>query len=159
MGKPNGGTFLQIGEVCHITGLTARTLHYYDEISLLVPTERLAGGQRLYTAADLKRIEEIKELKQVLGLSLGEIKRLLDADDARRRHLDAAQKAPDAASRRRELERALAITEAQWNSLQDKIAQLTAFKRKLERQVRDLRRLAGADVRANGTLARSGAAK
>jgi MerR family transcriptional regulator, repressor of the yfmOP operon len=159
MGKPNGGTFHQIGEVCHATGLTARTLHYYDEIGLLVPSERLAGGQRLYTAADLARIEEIKELKRVLGLSLSEIKRLLDADDARRRHLDAAAKAPDAASRRRELDRALAITEAQWKSVQDRIAQLTAFKRKLERQVRDLRRTAGASAGANGVLARVGAAK
>jgi DNA-binding transcriptional MerR regulator len=150
MGKAGAGTFLQIGEVCQVTGLTPRTLHYYDEIGLLVPSERLAGGQRLYTAADLKRIEEIKELKRLFGLSLGDIKRLLDADVARSRHLEAAEKAADAASRRRELGRALAITEAQWKSVQDKVAQLTAFKRKLERQVRDLRRLAGGEIRGNG---------
>src|SRR5689334_2141582 len=135
MAKAGVGNFHQIGEVCQITGLTPRTLHYYDEIGLLVPSERLAGGQRLYTAADLERIKEIKELKRLLGLSLGHIKQLLDAEDARTRHLDAAEKAADAVGRRREIERALAITEAQWKSVQDKVTQLTAFKRKLERQV------------------------
>ncbi|HLW46240.1 MAG TPA: MerR family transcriptional regulator [bacterium] len=157
MGKSGVANFHQVGEVCQLTGLTPRTLHYYDEIGLLVPSERLAGGQRLYSAADLRRIVEIKELKRLLGLSLSNIKHLLDADDARTRHLDAAEKAADAAARRRELERALAITEAQWRSVQDKVTQLTAFKRKLERQVRDLRRLAAAPVRGNGVIVRAGA--
>jgi len=34
-------TFYQIGEVCQRSGLTQRALHYYDEIGLLVPSERL----------------------------------------------------------------------------------------------------------------------
>ncbi|HEV2440181.1 MAG TPA: MerR family transcriptional regulator [bacterium] len=135
------GNFYQIGEICHVTGLTPRTLHYYDEIGLLVPSERLAGGQRLYTAADLKRIEEIKELKRLLGLSLSEIKPLLDAEEARTRHLAAAEEAPDERARRAALEQALGVTEAQWRSVQEKINQLAQFGRKLERHVRDLRRL------------------
>jgi DNA-binding transcriptional MerR regulator len=135
------GNFYQIGEVCHVTGLTARTLHYYDEIGLLVPSERLAGGQRLYTAADLARIEQIKELKRLLGLSLSEVKRLLDADDARTRYLTAAEHAPDEPARREALEQALRVTETQWRSVQEKIDQLAQFGRKLERHVRDLRRL------------------
>ncbi len=135
------GNFYQIGEVCHLTGLTPRTLHYYDEIGLLVPSERLAGGQRLYTAGDLERIQEIKELKRLLGLSLSEIKRLLDADDARKRHLAAASRAPDEPARRAALEQALSVTEAQARSVEEKIHQLTEFGRKLDRHVRDLRRL------------------
>jgi len=135
------GNFYQIGEVCHSTGLTPRTLHYYDEIGLLVPSERLAGGQRLYTAADLGRIEEIKELKRLLGLSLSEIKRLLDADDARTRHLAAAREATDEPARHAALEQALGVTEAQARSVHEKIDQLTQFGRKLERHVRELRRL------------------
>ena len=146
------GNFYQIGEVCHLTSLTPRTLHYYDEIGLLVPSERLAGGQRLYIAADLERIEEIKELKRLLGLSLSEIKRLLDAEDARTRHLAAAENAPDEPARRAAVEQALGVTEAQWRSVQEKVNQLTQFGRKLERHVRDLRRLlkahrGGADLR------------
>ena len=135
------GNFYQIGEVCHVTGLTPRTLHYYDEIGLLVPSERLAGGQRLYTAADLARIEEIKELRRLLGLSLSEVKRLLDAEDARKRHLAEASTAPDEPARRAALEQAISVTEAQARSVHEKIAQLTAFGQKLGRHVRDLRRL------------------
>ena len=135
------GNCYQIGEACHVTGLTPRTLHYYDEIGLLVPSERLAGGQRLYTAADLERIEQIKELKRLLGLSLSEVKRLLDAEDARTRHLAAAEHAPDEPARREALEQALGVTESQWRSVREKIDQLTQFGRKLERHVRDLRRL------------------
>ena len=110
--------FYQIGEVCHRTGVTQRALHYYDEIGLLVPTERLNGGQRLYSAADLERIERIKSLKQLLGLSLSEIKRLLDADEARSRFMTAAKSAWDPTRRRRALEEALRVTEDQLRSVQ-----------------------------------------
>src|SRR5579864_1943402 len=110
-------TFYQIGEVCQRTGLTQRTLHYYDEIGILVPTERLTGGQRLYSTADLERIGRIKNLKQLLGLSLSEIKRILDADEARERYLSAAQTDADPARRNKALESALRVTEDQLQSV------------------------------------------
>lgn len=135
-------TLFQIGEVCQRTGLTQRALHYYDEIGLLVPSERLTGGQRLYSAADLERIERIKNLKRLLGLSLSEIKRMLDADEARDHYLASAQTASDPVHRRRALESALRVTEDQLQSVRDKVHQLGQLQRQLERQVRDLRRLA-----------------
>jgi DNA-binding transcriptional MerR regulator len=135
-------TFYQIGEVCQRTGLTPRALHYYDEIGLLVPSERLTGGQRLYTAADLERIERIKSLKLMLGLSLSEIKRLLDADEARARYLNAAETSADPVGRRKAVESALRVTEEQLQSVREKVQQLGQFQRQLERQVRELRRLA-----------------
>ncbi|HKV45593.1 MAG TPA: MerR family transcriptional regulator [bacterium] len=134
-------TFYQIGEVCQRTGLTQRTLHYYDEIGILVPTERLTGGQRLYSAGDLERIERIKNLKQLLGLSLSEIKRMLDADEARDRYLSAAQTDADPARRNKAVESALRVTEDQLQSVRGKVQQLGRLQRQLERQVRELRRL------------------
>ena len=145
MSPPLGGsptaTFYQIGEVCQRTGLTPRALHYYDEIGLLVPSERLAGGHRLYTAADLERIEKIKDLKRLLGLSLGEIKRILDADEARTRYLAAAQATADPARRRKALASALQVTSDQLRSVREKVQQLSEFQRRLEKQERELRRL------------------
>ena len=135
-------TLFQIGEVCQRTGLTQRALHYYDEIGLLVPSERLNGGQRLYSAADLERIERIKSLKLMLGLSLSEIKRLLDADEARARYLNAAETTADPARRRKAVESALRVTEDQLQSVREKVHQLGQFQRQLERQVKELRRLA-----------------
>ena len=136
--------FYQIGEVCHRTGVTQRALHYYDEIGLLVPTERLNGGQRLYSAADLERIERIKSLKQLLGLSLSEIKRLLDADEARNRFMTAAKSTRDPIRRRRALEEGLRVTEAQLGSVREKGRQLGRLQRQLAGQVRELRRLLSA---------------
>jgi DNA-binding transcriptional MerR regulator len=133
--------FYQIGEVCHLTGLTPRALHYYDEIGLLVPSERLAGGHRLYTPADLERIEKIKDLKRLLGLSLSEIKRIMDADEARLRYLQVAQATTDPARRRKALESALRVTVEQLTSVREKVRQLEGLERQLERQERELRQM------------------
>jgi MerR family transcriptional regulator, repressor of the yfmOP operon len=151
-------TFFQIGEVCHRTGLTQRALHYYDEIGLLVPSERLNGGQRLYSAADLERIERIKSLKQLLGLSLSEIKRLLDADEARGQFMTTARTVEDPALRRKALEEALRVTEDQLRSVRDKAQQLGVLQRQLARQVRELRRLLSASGAARSAESVTGRA-
>ena len=46
----------RIGEVAAATGLTVRALRHYDEIGLLVPSQRSAAGFRLYSDADVRRL-------------------------------------------------------------------------------------------------------
>jgi DNA-binding transcriptional MerR regulator len=60
-----------------VTGLTVRTLHYYEEIGLLVASGRTVAGHRVYDDADVERLYRICLLRR-LGLPLGEIKRALD---------------------------------------------------------------------------------
>lgn len=60
-----------------MTGVSVRTLHHYDAISLLVPGGRTAAGYRLYTEADLLRLQQIL-IGRELGLPLEEIRRSLD---------------------------------------------------------------------------------
>lgn len=67
----------RIGEVSERTGLTRRTLRHYDELGLLVPSERSWGNYRLYSSDDLLRLLQIQNLK-ALGLSLEEIATALD---------------------------------------------------------------------------------
>lgn len=67
----------RIGEVAERTGLTRRTLRHYDELGLLVPSERSWGDYRLYTEADLLRLLQVQNLK-ALGLTLDEIAAALD---------------------------------------------------------------------------------
>jgi DNA-binding transcriptional MerR regulator len=67
----------KVGDIAQRTGLTIRTLHHYDEIGLLKPSHRAATGYRLYTAADVGRLQRIVSLRQ-LGFSLEEIKACLD---------------------------------------------------------------------------------
>lgn len=66
---------LSIGQACEKTGLSARTVRYYEEVGLLAGVRRRAGGRRVYGASDLERLRFIQRLK-ALGLTLGEIKEL-----------------------------------------------------------------------------------
>lgn len=67
----------KVGELAKLTGLTIRTLRYYDQIGLYSPSDYSQGGYRLYNESDLSRLQQILALKD-LGLSLEEIKTVLD---------------------------------------------------------------------------------
>jgi DNA-binding transcriptional MerR regulator len=86
---------MQIGEVADRTGLSLRTIRYYEEVGLVVPSARSQGGFRLYTQPDVDRLGVIKRMKP-LGFQLEEMRELLaildalsTAEDAdRAEHLD-----------------------------------------------------------------------
>ena len=67
-----------VHEVAKLTGITARTLHYYDEIGLLKPSIITEAKYRQYTDDDLTRLQEILFFREV-GFALKEIKELLDS--------------------------------------------------------------------------------
>lgn len=71
------GASRRVGELASATGLTVRTLHYYEEIGLLVAAGRTDAGHRLYNDADVERLYRICLLRR-LGLPLDEIGRALD---------------------------------------------------------------------------------
>ncbi|MBE9064710.1 MerR family transcriptional regulator [cf. Phormidesmis sp. LEGE 11477] len=73
-------SLLKIGDLAKQTGLSVRTLHYYDEIELLVPSDRSDVGHRLYSDRDIVRLQQILSLRQ-LGLSLTEIRKCLESPD------------------------------------------------------------------------------
>ncbi|HLG57652.1 MAG TPA: MerR family transcriptional regulator [Vicinamibacterales bacterium] len=68
----------RVHEFAELAGVTVKTLHHYDRLGLLKPG-RTAAGYRVYTPADLPRLEQIVALK-ALGLSLKDIRALLDRD-------------------------------------------------------------------------------
>ena len=70
----------KVGELAQHTGLSVRTLHWYDEIGLLIPSHHTATGHRLYSTADVARLQQIKSLRQ-LGLSLDEVRDCLERAD------------------------------------------------------------------------------
>jgi DNA-binding transcriptional MerR regulator len=70
----------KVGELARRTGLSVRTLHWYDEIGLLTPSWHTKVGHRLYTAADVARLQQIKSLRQ-LGLALDEVRACLEDAD------------------------------------------------------------------------------
>ena len=69
---------LQIGEVSAHTELSIKTIRHYDDVGLVVPSARSAGGFRLYTGDDVARLIAIRRMKP-LGFTLEEMRELLDA--------------------------------------------------------------------------------
>jgi DNA-binding transcriptional MerR regulator len=67
---------LTVGQVAERLGVTVRTLHHYDEIDLVVPSERSHAGYRLYAEADLRRLQHVVVYRR-LGFPLEEIGELL----------------------------------------------------------------------------------
>jgi DNA-binding transcriptional MerR regulator len=74
---------IRIGELAERTGVTPRTIRYYEEIGLLQGSDRRKGSHRVYVDADVERISELKRLRDLLNLSLDELKQLLEAEEAR----------------------------------------------------------------------------
>jgi DNA-binding transcriptional MerR regulator len=62
----------KVGVLARRTGLSVRTLHWYDQLGLLRPSQRTASGHRLYGPADVQRLQQIRSLRH-LGFTLEEI--------------------------------------------------------------------------------------
>jgi MerR family transcriptional regulator, thiopeptide resistance regulator len=71
--------YWKVGDIAKLTGLTARTLRFYDQIGIFSPSGQTETGHRLYDESDLSRLQQLLSLKE-LGLSLDEIKSVLAAE-------------------------------------------------------------------------------
>ncbi|WP_378955229.1 MerR family transcriptional regulator [Pelosinus sp. sgz500959] len=70
----------KIEEVAKQTGLTKRALRYYEELGLIQPSTRTDGGYRLYSEEDITQIKYVKMSRELLGVSLGELKEYIDLE-------------------------------------------------------------------------------
>lgn len=136
---PESGPLMQIGEVAERTGLTPRTLRYWEEIGLLPPAERLEGGFRLYSAADVERLARIVQLKKLLGFSLTEIKRVVEAEETLRTLRERNKAETDPAELRARYERAIAILQDQITLLDNHLEQMRTLRDNYAKRVRWLR--------------------
>ena len=94
-------TSLRIGALADRTGTNAPTIRYYEEIGLLRPADRQAGGQRIYSGEDVKRLTLIRRCRD-FGFSIEQVRSLialvqdrerscLDARDLAQEHLAAVR--------------------------------------------------------------------
>jgi MerR family transcriptional regulator, thiopeptide resistance regulator len=70
-----------VGELARLAGVTVRTLHHYDRIGLVRPSERTSAGYRSYDVRDLDRLQQVLFYRE-LGFPLDEVATLLDDPDA-----------------------------------------------------------------------------
>lgn len=82
----------KVNEVAQLAGVSVRTLHYYDQIELLKPASITPAGYRIYTGADLERLQQILFFKE-LEFSLEEIKAILSDPNFDRQRALTAHKA------------------------------------------------------------------
>ena len=75
---------MRIGELAEQAGVTPRTIRYYEELGLLpAAAGRPPGAHRSYTSTDVERITELLRLKNLLGVTLDELRSMVEAEDAR----------------------------------------------------------------------------
>src|SRR5437764_6143568 len=103
--------YLQIGEVAERTGVTQRTLRFYEEKGLLKPPSRLDGGFRLYSEDDVQRVEQIKRLQRLLVFTLADIKEMVEAEEVKSQLRAEYRHEADVSDRRAKIARALAVPE------------------------------------------------
>jgi DNA-binding transcriptional MerR regulator len=123
---------LRIGEVAKLTGLTTRTLRYWEEQGLLRPSGRRQSGERFYTAVDMARVSRIRDLQDLLGFSLAEVRAVLDTEEIDildRIRLELRSGDPVLPARRRELlDAAIAANDHLLERLGQTQARIQAFR-------------------------------
>lgn len=124
---------LRIGDVAKLVGTTPRTIRYYEEIGLLQESlPRTSGSHRLYSEEEVDRLREVMRFKQLLGVSLEQLKTLLAAEEARSAVKEQLRRGGVDANRRKGLlEEALEHVEKQLELVQARLADLTRLQEEL----------------------------
>ena len=125
----------QIGEVAQRTGLTQRTLRFYEERGLVTPADRMEGGFRLYSEADIGRVELIKQLQGLLGFTLAEIKEMVEAEELRAQIRATFRPDRDLPERRERVEQVIVAVRRQLEVVGPKIEQLVEMRGELSERL------------------------
>jgi DNA-binding transcriptional MerR regulator len=131
---------LRISRAALLLGVSARTLRYYEELGLLVPSGHTAGGERRYLDADLEQLRRILSLKDVLGMNLDEIKSTLTVEDRLNElrtsyHLRKDDPSPTAREALRAIvTEALELREQLARHIDEKMARMDEFRARLNEE-------------------------
>ena len=150
---------MRIGELARAAGTTPRTVRYYEEIGLLPESdERAAGAHREYGDEDLARLRELLRLKQLLGLSLDELRDVMHGEDERaQRRARVPARPPTRPSAARLLEAAMAHVDSLLELVGRRKAELESFEAELhERRQRGWRTCCSEPVAMSAGGRRSG---
>jgi MerR family transcriptional regulator, repressor of the yfmOP operon len=130
---------LRIGEVAERVGVTTRTIRYYEELGLLgTGAARTKGTHRLYTEADITRLEELIRLRDLLGLSLEELVALAEAEEARAALRDQWAESASDRERARVVNAAIPVVERQLELVRGRQQRLSDFAEELSQKLRSL---------------------
>lgn len=130
----------RIGELAERAGVTTRTIRYYEELGLLgCRAGRLKGGHRHYSEADLLRLRELIRLRDLLGLTLEELRQLAEAEEARASLREQWHGDPTDQARLQILEQTIPLVEHQLALVHTRQQTLSEFADELEAKLRSLK--------------------
>ncbi|AWB43304.1 MerR family transcriptional regulator [Paenibacillus sp. CAA11] len=125
----------KIDEVARETGLTKRTIRYYEEIGLMPSPQRSEGGTRLYTPSDIDYLKKIISARDLLGFSLQELQHYVEAAEAlrgqRRHYREHTDRLTDEERKVKLAEMDVTLTE-QLDLLEQKAQNIRKFQSELE---------------------------
>ena len=131
----------RIGDVADRVGVTTRTIRYYEELGLLgTASGRTKGAHRLYTEADITRLEELIRLRDLLGLTLEELVALAEAEEARAALRNQWAESATDSERARIVEAAIPLVERQLELVRSRQERLSEFADELSEKLRSLRK-------------------
>jgi MerR family transcriptional regulator, repressor of the yfmOP operon len=135
MSRRRPGT-LRIGELAARTRLTAPTIRYYEQIGLLPGGPRPRGSHRIYTEADVERLELLRRLRDFLGVSLEELQEIAAAEEATTALPAQLEAATSAGDRLQLVDEALQQADGVLNRVRQRAAELAQLEEALERRRR-----------------------
>ena len=140
MSAAAGERVFRIGEVAALTGVTTRTIRYYEELGLLATAAtRRKGSHRLYGEADVSRLQELIRLRELLGLTLEELVELAEAEEARAALRNQWADNPDDRDRVRIVDAAIPVVERQLELVRARQERLARFADELAAKLDSLR--------------------
>jgi MerR family transcriptional regulator, copper efflux regulator len=115
----------KIGEIARQAGVTTRTLRYYEQLGLFVPSNVSASGYRYYDDDTLVVINRIRDLQRV-GLSLDEIKEVIGLYFKQKKQVEAKEKT-------------LNYLQSHLDNINSKITLLNGVRKEIKEQIQSTR--------------------
>ncbi|MEN6462179.1 MAG: MerR family transcriptional regulator [Syntrophomonas sp.] len=122
---------LKIDQVALQSGLTKRTIRYYEEIGLLPSPQRSKGSIRYYTQDHVQLLIKIKDIKNALGLSLEELQKFISIDNTIESHRKDYKKSVERAEQKENLTEIISNLDAKINLIEQKMLTMEQVRRDL----------------------------
>ncbi len=130
MSRRRPGT-LRIGELAERTGLTAATIRYYEQIGLLPGGTRPQRSHRIYTEVDVERLDLLRRLRDLLGLSLEHLQEIAAAEETAAALLARVEAATTAQARLVLVDEALGQADGVIDRVRRRAAELSQLEQEL----------------------------
>lgn len=124
--------WMKIDQIAKRSGLTKRTIRFYEEIGLLSSPKRTEGGVRLYSEDDLGELERVISAKEVLGFSLQELQQFMEMSKHLEMNKEGYLLSLDKVERKEKLEDIQNMLNEQLRMIDEKIEKFQSFKKRLE---------------------------